>query len=102
MLQAASRSPEGWVENRAKLAELMSTVGALALGIGLGALFQARLTRVAVPIALAGTVVHAIGMWDRHRLDVSPRTRPARWILTLYWLCWLLLAGAVVTLLVER
>lgn len=55
--------------NRLKLAELTSGVGALVLGIGLGALFAQWFERMAVAITLAGLTAHAFGMWDKHQLE---------------------------------
>lgn len=52
---------------RMKLAELTSGVGALVLGVGLGALFTAWVAPAAGFITLAGVAVHAFGMWDKHR-----------------------------------
>ena len=58
--------------NRRKLAELTSGLGALVLGIGLGALGAPWIGRAAAPIAAVGLVAHAFGMWDGHRQDARP------------------------------
>ena len=87
---------------RLKVAELTSSAGALVLGVGLGALFPQWFASAAGSIALAGVIAHAFGMWDKHRLEgkVSPASEP--WVTTVYWICWLLLAGVVAFLIVGR
>ena len=82
--------------NRLKLAELTSGVGALVLGIGIGALFPQSFSASATLIVFAGIVTHAFGMWDKHRLEEQAHVATGRWIVALYWACWLLLAGIVI------
>jgi hypothetical protein len=57
--------------NRVKLAELTSGVGALVLGVGLGALFPHWFGSRAGLIAFAGQSLHAFGMWDKHRVAAA-------------------------------
>ena len=64
--------------NRLKLAEL--TVGR-------------RSTRLSL---------HAFGMWDKHRLEARGQAENASWVVALYWVCWLLLAAVLATLLFWR
>ncbi len=78
---------------RLKLAELTSGVGALILGVGLGALFPRWFAPAAGLMALAGVVAHGVGMWDKHRLEAR---------VALYWVCWLLLASVVMFVVVWR
>ena len=85
---------------RLKLAELTSGVGALVLGIGLGALFATWIAPAAGVVALAGVVAHALGMWDKHRLDAQAPTNGGPLVTGLYWVCWLMLAGVMVFLIV--
>jgi hypothetical protein len=87
---------------RLKLAELTSGVGALVLGVGLGALFATWIAPAAVLITVAGVGLHAFGMWDKHRLEANANVQTGRWILALYWVCWLLLAGIVLFLVMSR
>ena len=47
-------------------------VRALVLGIGLGALFSRWLATAAGLIIVIGLVLHAFGMWDKHRLAYRP------------------------------
>ena len=84
--------------NRRKLAELTSGLGALVLGIGLGALGAPWIGRAAAPIAAVGLVAHAFGMWDGHRQDARGHLDSPPWVRVLYWLCWLLLAAALLPL----
>jgi len=80
---------------RMKLAELTSGVGALVLGIGLGALFARWISPVAGIVALVGVLVHAFGMWDKHRLE-EQTANDSPFVTALYWVCWLMLAGVIV------
>ena len=85
---------------RLKLAELTSGVGASVLGVGLCALFAAWIAPAAGPVALAGVLAHAFGMWDKHRLEAQRQTTDGSLVAALYWVCWLLLAGVFVYLVV--
>jgi hypothetical protein len=85
---------------RLKLADLTSGVGALVLGIGLGALFARWIGPAAGIVALAGVMAHAFGMWDKHRLEAQTPTDGGLLVTALYWVCWLMLAGVVVFLIV--
>ena len=87
---------------RVKLAELTSGVGALVLGIGLGALFATWIGAAAGIVALAGVLVHAFGMWDKHSLEAQTATNGGPLVTVLYWVCWLMLAGVLVFLIVRR
>ncbi|HEU4691044.1 MAG TPA: hypothetical protein VFS23_21900 [Vicinamibacterales bacterium] len=87
--------------NRLKIAELTSGIGALVLGIGLGALFSAWVADLAIVITLIGLALHAFGMWDKHRLENASNTAAPPWVTAAYWVCWLLLV-VVVALLVLR
>ena len=87
---------------RLKLAELTCGIGALVLGVGLGALFSPWLAPAAGFIAVAGVAAHSFGMWDKHRLEAQAHVESAPWIVALYWVCWLLLAAVVVLVFVRR
>ena len=86
---------------RLKVAELTSGVGALVLGVGLGALFAQLFAPAAGVIALSGVITHAVGMWDKHRLEGQGHAVTEPWVTALYWACWLLLAGVVAFLFVD-
>jgi hypothetical protein len=88
--------------NRLKLAELTSGVGALVLGLGLGGLFPRWFGPSATLITVVGLSVHAFGMWDKHSLETSGAAENPSWVVALYWLCWLLLAGGLAVLLFWR
>ena len=85
---------------RVKLAELTSGVGALVLGIGLGALFATWIGPAAGFVTLAGLAVHAFGMWDKHRVERQTEADAGRIVLALYWVCWLMLGGVLLYLVV--
>jgi hypothetical protein len=88
--------------NRPKLADLTSGVGALVLGVGLGGLFPQWFGPAAGAITVVGLSVHAFGMWDKHRLEARGQPENPLWVVALYWVCWLLLAGVLAMLLVWR
>lgn len=85
---------------RVKLAELTSGVGALVLGIGLGALFATWIGPASGFVTLAGLAVHAFGMWDKHRIEKRTEADADRLVLALYWVCWLMLGGVLLYLVV--
>jgi hypothetical protein len=85
-----------------KLADLTSGIGALTLGVGLGALIASWLGRDALAVAIVGAVLHAFGMWDKHRLEARGEGAHPIWIRTMYWLCWILLAVGAVYLALVR
>ena len=87
---------------RLKVAELTSGVGALVIGVGLGALFPSWFSTSAGLITAAGVITHAFGMWDKHRLETEAHADTAPWVAVLYWVCWLLLAVGVVLLFIRR
>ena len=85
--------------NRLKLAELTSGIGALVLGSGLGALFARELAPSAPAIVAAGLLLHAWGMYDKHRLERGPGMMIPVWSKALYWICWsalLLVVGKLI------
>lgn len=84
---------------RVKFAELTSGVGALVVGVGLGGLFATWVTPSARFITAVGALVHALGMWDKHRLEARTVGGGGIWVVALYWVCWLLLAAVAVYLI---
>ena len=85
---------------RLKLAELTSGAGALVLGIGLGALFVRWIGPAAVVVTLAGMLIHAFGMWDKHRLEGETPVGSGSFVAAVYWVCWMLLAGVFLYVLI--
>jgi hypothetical protein len=89
---------QGTNDNRARLrsAELLSATGALVLGIGLGAALSSYIGSTAVVLLLiAGIASHSFGMLQKHRLEAEQGHMPAWWEATLYWVCWVALAGVL-------
>ena len=84
---------------RLKLAELTSVVGVLVLGLGLGALLSRWVGPAAGSITMVGVAIHAVGMWDKHRLESQGATKNPTWVVALYVACWLLLAALLGVLL---
>ena len=95
-----SRMEVGLPMNRMKVAELTSGVGALVLGIGLGALFAPWVHPAAIGVTTVGLVTHAFGMWDKHRLDGQTSESDFAWTTLFYWICWVGLVGIVLWLIV--
>jgi hypothetical protein len=81
---------------RLKRAELLSGVGAVVLGMGLGLFFSRFLLPYATPLLLVGLLTHAWGMFDKHRLESASAGVRLWWAEILYWLCW----GALLALTV--
>lgn len=82
--------------SRAKVAELMSGIGALVLGVGIGSYFPLFGRSAALVVIVLGAVLHSVGMWEVHRLEAG--TRLPRWTTGVYIVCWLLLAAGAVLL----
>ena len=76
---------------RLRLAELTSGIGAVVLGIGLGALFGERLGGLSFPVLIIGMVAHGWGMFDKHRQERQALAPDAWWEPVVYWICWGLL-----------
>ena len=87
---------------RLKLAELTSGIGALVLGVELGALFPKLFAPSAGLMAFAGVITHACGMWAKRRLEAQANVDNGLLAPALYWACWLLLAAVVVFVFVTR
>jgi len=86
-------------ETKGSAASLLSTTGALVLGLGLGALIGERLGDAAWLVAAAGLVAHLWGMAAGHRIRRGQGRDFARWEVWGYWTCWVLIvlgiAGAL-------
>jgi hypothetical protein len=76
---------------RIKKAELLSSIGAGLLGGGIALLMAAVLGRYAVPLLLLGLIIHAGGMFQKHRLEQGGDSDRILWVESLYWLCWIIL-----------
>jgi len=64
----------------------------MVLGAGLALLAPELLRESAIPILIAGIVVHGVGMTLKHRLEAGDR-EPLWWERALYWACWLCLGA---------
>ena len=73
---------------RIKKAELVSGVGALVLGVGLGLLFSNFLKPYTFPALIVGMLMHAWGMFDKHRLENQTLHVRPWWEGVFYWICW--------------
>jgi hypothetical protein len=85
------RDPGTTNKSAIKSAEILSSTGALALGIGLGAYFPDYVGRTALPLLVAGIVSHGAGMLWKHRLEAEENYVAGRWVQLLYWGCWAVL-----------
>jgi hypothetical protein len=74
--------------SRLKRAELLSGVGAVVLGMGLGLLLSRFLSSYTTPLILIGLLTHAWGMFDKHRLESASAGVRLWWAEVLYWICW--------------
>ncbi len=72
---------------RLKSAELLSIAAASVLGAGVALVFQRWLAPFAAAIALAGLIVHAGGMYEKHRIEAGAGVKVALWETWLYWFC---------------
>jgi hypothetical protein len=72
------------------------------LGVGLGALLASPLRSFAIPILVAGLLLHAWGMADKHRLDTDGGATQPWWSTALYWICWASLGGLVIAIVMRR
>ena len=88
---------------RWKRADTTSAVGAGVLGTGIGILLGRILEAYTIPIIALGLLMHAWGMYDKHRLESGAGTGRLWWAEALYWGCWIgLLALAVYAVLAVR
>jgi hypothetical protein len=70
-----------------KSAELVSGLGAIVLGAGLALVAPQALRTYAIPLLIAGLLVHGTGMTLKMRLE--SREGPSLWWeRALFWLCW--------------
>ena len=83
---------------RARIAELTSGLGALVLGIGLGALLGDRLAGLGVWALIVGALAHGWGMYDKHRIEQGSASVEPWWSALLYWACWVLLGGGALVM----
>ena len=46
-----------------------------------------RVGPAARPIAIVGVAIHAVGMWDKHRLEAKGGAKSPAWVVALYLAC---------------
>lgn len=89
----------GSAHSRLKVAELTSGIGAGVLGLGLGARFSDHLKSFSVLIIVIGLFAHALGMFDKHRIEKEGEVFPPVWTKFVYWICWAGIVGLIVYLI---
>jgi hypothetical protein len=92
MLHSHEGKPGERLRASLKRQELLSALGVLALGLGVGALLSSYLRSAAPALAVIGAGAHAWSMYRRRHLEQSSSMRSVWWMEALYWGCWLLLA----------
>jgi hypothetical protein len=75
-------------------------MGALVLGVGIGAFFASAFARTSGWLLPTGAVAHGWGMVDRHRVERGVATQPP-WATALNWVCWIALAGLAVAIVIR-
>lgn len=80
---------------RAKAADLLSGLGAIALGAGLALVAPDWLRTYGLPTLIVGLLVHGAGMSLKYRFE-SGQNEPLWWERLLFWLCWACLLGLAV------
>ena len=81
--------------DRLHMAEMTSSVGALLLGIGAGAVIASSLGNLATGVFLIGLALHAWGMWDKHRVEARLASPEPVWAKVMFWGCWIMLVGVL-------
>ena len=85
-----------------KPVELLGTIGVLVLGVGIGAMASRWIGNGAVPLVVAGALLHAVAMAMKHRIETRAGQSFPPWVVAMYWLCWLLLVGLLGWIFVSR
>ena len=73
---------------RIKKAEILGGVGAVILGMGIGSFFSSLLGTSALVLLIVGLAAHALGMFEKHRVENESAARRVWWSELLYWMCW--------------
>jgi hypothetical protein len=79
--------------SRRKAAELLSTTGALVLGVGIGLALPAVGSAIAWLIIALGIISHGWGMYAKNSAEVQSGDVFPWWHGALYWGCWIALAA---------
>jgi hypothetical protein len=81
------------INQREKIAQLTSSVGAGILGVGIGAMASRPLEGLEPIVIAVGLVLHLWGMIDNHRVERG--TSQPTWATAAYWTCWIGLIALV-------
>lgn len=81
------------IDKRIKRMEILSGVGAGAIGFGLGLLVPSGIGSIGAFVLFVGIAMHAYGMYQKHALQAAEGAELPRWALIVEWVCWLLLAA---------
>jgi len=87
---------------RVKRAELLSSLGAGALGAGIALMLPNQLLPYAIPILLLGLISHSVGMFQKHGLEQQVEPVRVWWTEVLYWFCWFALAALLVFIVIRQ
>ncbi len=77
-------------------ADPLALLGALTLGIGVGAVSGAILQPMAIWLVVAGCLVHGWGMVRGRLIGPSPSRRGGRWVTMIDVASWIAIAAAAV------
>lgn len=83
-----------------KRAELLSTLGAGVLGMGIALLLPNILTGYTLPILLVGILAHTVGMAKMRSLEQQANSPRVAWMDALYWFCWLVMAALLIYIII--
>lgn len=83
-----------------KTAQLLSTLGAGVLGMGIALLLPNILAGYALPILVIGVLAHTVGMAKMRSLEQQANSPRVAWMDALYWFCWLVMGGLLVYMLI--
>ncbi len=84
-----------------KAAELLSTTGALVLGVGIGLILPAVGSAIAWLTIALGIVSHGWEMYAKNQIEAQAAEVFPWWHRLLYWGCWFSLAGLAVYLVAQ-
>ena len=96
-IATSSRNPAA----QRKAAELLSTTGALVLGVGIGLILPVAGSVIAWLTIALGIVSHGWGMYAKNQIEAQAAEVFPWWHRLLYWGCWLSLAALVAYLVAQ-
>jgi hypothetical protein len=86
--------------SRLKIAELTSSMGAGILGGAIALFLSEFLKSYTIPIFSIGLFMHVWGMYDKHKIESGLSSTRVWWVETLYYVCWAVLIGLVIYIIV--